>query len=154
MYIPEIEKASKEEIKKYQESRLPELLNYLKANSPFYSRFFKQHGIDINRIHTMEDLATIPVTTKDMLQNFNMDFLCVERGKVIDYITTSGTLGDPVTFTMTDNDLERLAYNEYISFLCAGGSASDIYQLMVTMDRRFMAGLAYFSGIRKIGARG
>ena len=53
---------------------------------------------------------------------------------------------------MTENDLERLAYNEYISFLCAGGSPTDIYQLMVTMDRRFMAGLAYFSGIRKIGA--
>ena len=152
MFIPKIEKACKAEIQKYQESRLPDLLNYLNVNSPFYGRFFKQHGIDVDRIHTMEDLATIPVTTKDMLQNNNMDFLCVERSKIIDYITTSGTLGDPVTFTMTENDLERLAYNEYISFLCAGGSAQDIYQLMVTMDRRFMAGLAYFSGIRKIGA--
>jgi phenylacetate-CoA ligase len=100
----------------------------------------------------MADLAAIPVTTKEMLQKNNMDFLCVERSKIIDYITTSGTLGEPVTFTMTENDLERLAYNEYISFLCAGGSPTDIYQLMVTMDRRFMAGLAYFSGIRKIGA--
>lgn len=152
MFIPEIEKASKEEIKKYQENCLPELLNYLNENSPFYTRFFAEHSIAIDKIKTMEDLATIPVTTKDMLQNNNMDFLCVDRGKIIDYITTSGTLGDPVTFTMTESDLERLAYNEYISFLCAGGSAADIYQLMVTMDRRFMAGLAYFSGIRKIGA--
>lgn len=152
MFIPEIEKAGKEEIKRYQESRLPVLLTYLKVNSPFYTQFFKQHTIDVDTIKTMEDLATIPVTTKDMLQNNNMDFLCVERGKIIDYITTSGTLGDPVTFTMTENDLERLAYNEYISFLCAGGSSEDIYQLMVTMDRSFMAGLAYFSGIRKIGA--
>ncbi len=152
MFIPRIEKADKEEIKKYQEERLPELLQYLNSNSPFYKRFFKDNNIDLNRIKTITDLASIPPTTKDMLQNNNMDFLCVSRGKIIDYITTSGTLGDPVTFTMTENDLERLAYNEYISFLCAGGNSSDVYQLMVTMDRRFMAGLAYFSGIRKMGA--
>lgn len=152
MFIPEIEKASKAEIIKYQESRLPDLFAYLNDNSPFYSKFFKENSIDVNTIKTMADLATLPVTTKDMLQEHNMDFLCVDRSKIIDYITTSGTLGDPVTFTMTDADLDRLAYNEYISFLCAGGSSSDIYQLMVTMDRRFMAGLAYFMGIRKMGA--
>ncbi|HPE77328.1 MAG TPA: AMP-binding protein [Draconibacterium sp.] len=152
MFIPEIEKAGREEITKYQESRLPGLLNYLNENSPFYSSFFVQHNIEIGKIKTLADLAEIPVTTKEMLQKNNMDFLCVDRSKIIDYITTSGTLGEPVTFTMTENDLERLAYNEYISFLCAGGSPTDIYQLMVTMDRRFMAGLAYFSGIRKIGA--
>ena len=53
---------------------------------------------------------------------------------------------------MTDHDLERLAYNEFISFICAGGTPHDIYQLMTTIDRRFMAGLAYFLGIRKLGA--
>lgn len=152
MFIPEIEKASKAEIIKYQESRLPDLFAYLNDNSPFYSKFFKENSIDVSSIKSMADLATIPVTTKEMLQENNMDFLCVDRSKIIDYITTSGTLGDPVTFTMTDADLDRLAYNEYISFLCAGGSSSDIYQLMVTMDRRFMAGLAYFMGIRKMGA--
>ncbi|WP_461638041.1 phenylacetate--CoA ligase family protein [Labilibaculum euxinus] len=152
MFIPEIEKASQEEIVNYQEGRLPELFAYLTENSPFYSRFFKENNIKTENIKTMADFAAIPVTTKEMLQEFNMDFLCVDKGKVIDYITTSGTLGDPVTFTMTDLDLDRLAYNEYISFLCAGGSSADIYQLMVTMDRRFMAGMAYFLGIRKMGA--
>ncbi|MGE5424074.1 MAG: phenylacetate--CoA ligase family protein, partial [Syntrophothermus sp.] len=44
------------------------------------------------------------------------------------------------------------AYNEAISFTCADGSPSDIYQLMTTIDRRFMAGLAYFMGIRMMGA--
>ena len=152
MFIPEIEKASKEEIVRYQESRLPELFAYLNKNSPFYTRFFKENNIKVEDIKNMTDFASIPVTTKEMLQEFNMDFLCVDRSKIIDYITTSGTLGDPVTFAMTDADLDRLAYNEYISFLCAGGSAADIYQLMVTIDRRFMAGLAYFLGIRKMGA--
>jgi len=57
-----------------------------------------------------------------------------------------------VIYAMTDKDLDRLAYNEYISFACAGGSSNDIYQLMTTMDRMFMAGLAYFLGARKLGA--
>ena len=125
MFIPEIEKASKEEIVKYQESRLPDLFVYLNDNSPFYSKFFKENSIDVFTIKSMADLATLPVTTKEMLQENNMDFLCVDRSKIIDYITTSGTLGDPVTFTMTDADFDRLAYNEYISFLCAGGSAAE-----------------------------
>ena len=53
--------------------------------------------------------------------------------------TTSGTMGDPVTFTMTDKDLDRLAYNEYLSLSCAGATEKDTFQLMTTIDRRFMA---------------
>ncbi len=152
MFIPEIETKSKEEIKKYQESKLPELLSYLKNNSKFYQELFKKHNTDIKNIKTLEDLVHIPVTTKNDLQQRNEDFLCVDKIKIIDYLSTSGTLGDPVIFAMTDNDLERLAYNEFISFSCAGAEKSDIFQLMVTLDRRFMAGMAYYSGIRKLGA--
>jgi phenylacetate-CoA ligase len=100
----------------------------------------------------LEDLQQIPFTDKNDLQLHNNDFLCVPPEKVIDYITTSGTLGDPVTFAMTNKDLDRLAYNEKISFLCAGVQPSDIVQLMTTLDKRFMAGLAYFLGLRELGA--
>lgn len=150
--IPEIEKKTLQEQKKYQEGRLPELLEYLQQNSKFYSSLFSSNNIDISTIRTLEDLLKIPVTTKDDIQQHNNDFICVPPLKIIDYITTSGTLGDPVTFPLTDADLERLAYNEYISFICADGSAEDIFQLMTTLDRRFMAGLAYFMGIKKLGA--
>ncbi|MCB0464916.1 MAG: AMP-binding protein [Aequorivita sp.] len=150
--IPEIEKASKKEIKAFQEEKLKETLQYLSKNSPFYKRFFKEKNIDISEIKTLENLQKIPVTTKDHLQQFNNDFICVPKSEIIDYVTTSGTLGDPVTFALTDNDLERLAYNEAISFGCCGVVKEDTLQLMTTMDRRFMAGLAYFLGARKIGS--
>ena len=152
MFIPEIEKASSAEIKKYQESRLPDLLVYLKNNSRYYAEVFENNNIQIEKIKTLEDLSQIPVTTKDDLQQRNDDFLCVGRNEVVDFITTSGTMGEPVTFAMTDKDLDRLAYNEYISFSCADTTDEDIFQLMVTMDKRFMAGLAYFLGLRKLGA--
>jgi phenylacetate-CoA ligase len=151
-FFPEIEKESPQKISEYQNLRLREALAYLKANSPFYGELFARHAIDIAKIKTTAGLVQIPVTTKYDLQKRNDDFLCVPKHRIIDFITTSGTLGDPVTFAMTDKDLDRLAYNEAISFTCAGGSPGDIYQLMTTIDRRFMAGLAYFLGLRMLGA--
>ncbi|PKB15926.1 AMP-binding protein [Flavobacterium sp. 5] len=148
--IPKIEIATIAEIKLFQEEKLKELLAYVNANSPFYSSFFAKNNIDITSIKTIEDLGLLPVTTKEDLQKYNNDFLCVPRNKIIDYATTSGTLGDPVTFGLTDSDLDRLAYNEAISFDCAGIKEGNVVQLMTTIDRRFMAGLAYFLGLRKM----
>jgi len=150
--IPEIEKLSIAEIKAFQEEKLKQTLQYLNENSPFYKRLFQENNIQVSVIKTLEDLQKIPVTTKDHLQQFNNDFICVPKSEIIDYVTTSGTLGDPVTFALTDNDLERLAYNEAISFGCCGVEKEDTLQLMTTMDRRFMAGLAYFLGARKLGS--
>jgi phenylacetate-CoA ligase len=149
---PTIEFQPYPEIVRFQEQKLAEQLIYLKEKSPFYKDIFLKNNLDVSQIKTLEDLAKIPVTTKDDLQQRNADFICVPKNKIIDYITTSGTLGDPVTFAMTDHDLDRLAYNEAISFTVADGSANDTYQLMTTIDRRFMAGLAYFLGVRKLGA--
>lgn len=150
--IPEIEKAPLAEIKTAQEQELRKLISYLDANSRYYRSVFTTNGIVPSAIHTLEDLVKIPVTTKEQLQQFNDDFICVPKSKIIDYVTTSGTLGEPVTFALTDNDLKRLAYNEAISFACAGVQKEDVMQLMTTIDRRFMAGLAYFLGARELGA--
>ena len=150
--IPAIETASLTDIRAYQDKKLKELLPYLQANSPYYQRLFKKYNIDIDQIRTVADLTHLPVTTKTDLQKHNEEFLCVERNKIIDYITTSGTLGDPVTFAMTEKDLERLAYNEAVSISCPGIGANDVIQLTTTMDKRYMAGLAYFLGARKLGA--
>ncbi|MEP6611212.1 MAG: AMP-binding protein [Mucilaginibacter sp.] len=141
-----------QEITHLQQEKLQELLAYVSQNSPFYKEMFAKHDIDIKSIKTLADITAIPTTAKDDLQQRNDDFLCVPRSKIIEYTSTSGTLGRPVTIALTEHDLNRLAYNEYNSFLCADGSADDTYQLMLTLDRQFMAGIAYYLGIRKIGA--
>ena len=150
--LPEIETKSLGEIEKFQEKKLGELLSYVNTHSKFYQSRFKENKIDLSTIKTLSDLQKIPVTTKDDLYNHNHDFICVTPDKIIDYVTTSGTLGDPLTFVLTDKDLDRLAYNEHISLACAGGTKNDIYQLMTTIDRRFMAGMAYFLGLKQMGA--
>ncbi len=142
----------KGEIKALQEGKLSATLAYLQKNSPFYQQLFSSHNIPVELVKTLEDLLLIPVTTKEDLQQRNDDFLCVPKNNIIEYTSTSGTLGSPVTIALTENDLQRLAFNEYSSFLCADGKPDDIYQLMLTLDRQFMAGMAYYAGIRKMGA--
>lgn len=151
MYKPDIEFQPLDVIKKFQEEKLRQDLQYLQANSPFYRSLFQREKIDISKIQTLEDLQFIPTTTKEDLQLHNEEFFCVPKEKIADYITTSGTLSDPTTFAMTQHDLDRLAYNEAISFVGAGGHPGEIYQLMTTIDKRFMAGLAYFMGVIKMG---
>lgn len=148
----DIEFESIEQIKAYQEELLRRQMAFLAAHSPYYKRLFAGHAIDPASIRTIEDLQRLPFTEKADLQRYNDDFRCVPKEDIIDYITTSGTLGEPVIFGCTESDLQRLAYNEHKSFACAGLQKGDILQLMTTIDKRFMAGLAYWMGIRRMGA--
>ena len=150
--MKDIEFESIDTIKAFQDEKLRKAVLYLKEHSPYYQRLFEKCHININNIRQIEDLVNIPFTDKKDLQIFNEDFLCVPKEKIIDYITTSGTLGEPVTFGCTEIGLQRLAYNEKKSFSCAGLHPGNILQLMTTIDKRFMAGLAYFLGIRELGA--
>jgi len=151
-HLPEIELQSPEAIKTFQEEKLKETLTYVAQHSPFYKKSFALLSTDIRSIQHLEDLVVIPPTTKDDFHRHNWDFLCVPRNKIVEYTSTSGTLGKPVTMALTEKDLQRLAYNECISFACADGTSDDLYQLMLTLDRQFMAGIAYYEGIRKLGA--
>lgn len=147
-----IEFSSHEEIIALQEKKLFETLKYVSEKSAYYKGIFKTHNIEVEKFSSLEDLENIPFTTKDDLANYNDEFLCVDKKHIADFVTTSGTINDPVTFYLTAKDLERLAYNEEISLRCAGGNENDIYQLTTTIDKQFMAGLAYFLGIRKLNA--
>ncbi len=150
--FPLIEKVSIQDIKKFQKEKLQELLQYLEVNSSFYQKLFKENNIQISDIQTLEDLQKIPTTSKNDIQQNNDDFFCVQQSEIVDYSTTSGTLGDPVTFGLSENDMERIAYNEAISLACAGIQKGDVVQMITTIDKRFIAGLAYLLGLRKMGA--
>lgn len=148
----EIQFKSKAEIEAFQNERLQKAIEYVSKNSPYYKRLFAENNINVADIKTVADLQKIPVTTKKELQEYNQDFYCVSKEEITDIVTTSGTMGDPVIVGLTKNDLDRLAYNEFLTFSAAGLTKSDIIQEMTTIDRRFMAGLAYFMGAVRIGA--
>ena len=147
---PRLAFCDSETIAAWQSRALVEEIAYLAAHSPFYRQLFAQHGIQPSKVQSLDDLRTIPTTAKSDLQNHAAQFLCVPPAEISDYVTTSGTLGEPVTFALTESDLDRLAYNEAQSFAIAGCTAADRLQLMTTLDRRFMAGMAYYLGARRL----
>lgn len=136
------------EISDYQWNEVLKTLRYVKEKSPFY----RKHFADSGSIENYHDFSKLPFTGKDQLQMQNWDFQCIPEDQVAEIASTSGTLGKPVFISQSGADLERLALNEKHSFELAGLHPGDRIQLMTTMDKRFMAGLAYYLGAQKLGA--
>lgn len=134
-----------------QENLFRRQVCYAAEHSPFYKDVFSKLNIRAEQFE-LQHLSQLPFTTKEDIQFNERAFLCVPQRDIIEHVTTSGTLGSPVTFMLTENDLGRLATNEYQSLCNAGVTADDIIQIMVTLDKRFMAGMAYYLGARKLGA--
>jgi phenylacetate-CoA ligase len=125
---------------------------YLAKRSPYYRSLFADHGIDPGAIRTVRDLAGIPFTAKTDLERSGEDFLCTSRDEIVDLCLTSGTTGQPVSMLQTRLDLERLGYNEESSFRAAGVGARDRVLIAAAIDRCFMAGMAYFLGLTRLGS--
>lgn len=151
-FIPQEELKSLEEQAVLQDGQRKALLNYLGQHAPFYKRLFASLQLDPFQPDILNYWERIPTTTKDDLQSYNFDFLCIPPNEIVEYTASSGTLGRPVTIALSGNDLNRLAYNEYLSFCSMGVEPGQVFQLMLTLDRQFMAGMAYFSGLRQLGA--
>lgn len=131
--------------------KLKDALDYAQENSRFYRDLFEEYSIDLTSF-SPDSFERIPFTQKSDLTARNQDFLAIEESSVFDITTTSGTTGEPISFYLSRNDVNRLATNEAGSLSLAGASNEDRFQLMTTMNRQFMAGLAYYEGIKKLGA--
>ena len=138
-------------IREVQESRLREHLLYASTHSPFYRRILENMAVDLAEV-TLEELSGFPFTEKSDIAECNDDFCSVPPAKFVDIVLSSGTTGRPTTMMYTEHDLLRLGYNEEKSFAGCGVTAEDRVLLTCTMDRCFVAGLAYFLGIRSLGA--
>lgn len=142
----------KRTIENEQVRLLRETVGYVNRNSPFYKNMLQKSKIRYTDIKSLRDLEAVPLTKKEHLQKYNHSFYCVGKKEIADIVATTGTTGEPVFIILTKHDLERLALNEVYSFSCAGATANDIFHLAVTVDNLFMAGIAYYLGIIKLGA--
>lgn len=120
------------------------IFRYAAEHSPYYRELFRgAKGVP--------PLKSVPTVDKHVVSERNLDFLCVPRERVVEIVTTSGTTGKPLLWMLTEADVQRLAANERLSFACAGLTAGDTVLVAVAMDRCFMAGLAYWLGLRELG---
>lgn len=150
--IENLDFLDKKAIDFFQVEQMKKMLLYLNEKSTFYQAKFKEWNFNPKDFTELKQLEQLPFTTKEDLSAYNDDFLCISKNKVADFVTTSGTIADPVTFYLSHQDIERLAYNEAQSLRCTGASHQDVFQLMTTIDKRFMAGLAYWQGALKLKA--
>jgi len=127
-------------------------LQYCYDHSPFYRRWFEQNRLGPHDIQGVADLVKLPTTTKADLAECGDDFLCVPWDRIVDICQTSGTTGSPVGLLQSEQDLQRLAYNEAQCFAAAGIDTTDRVLVACALGRCFMAGLAYFEGLRRLGA--
>lgn len=135
-------------IRDIQEKLLRKHLAYCKKQSPYYRKALKDTDVKSG----LDQLAQLPFTEKREIELHNNDFCAVAQNEIVDIVLSSGTTGKPIKMMYTEFDLKRLAYNEEKSFRGCGITPNDVVLLTCTMDRCFVAGLAYFLGIRNIGA--
>lgn len=139
-------------ISKYQSKLAKSIIQYTTIHSPYYKALLQRERIDADNISSLEDFKNIPITTKTDLLRYNSQFFCCPDERA-DTVMTSGSTGSfPIIHPLAKTDLRRLAYNEKVSFLTAGVKKEDTVMLCTALDGSFVAGLAYYLGLKEIGA--
>ena len=138
----------KSEIRTVQNRLLAEQIRYCRAASPFYRKRLAPFP---DREYDYDSLQELPTTSKRDLAEFNDDFFAVPPSEVADICFTSGTTGRPCRIVYTRGDLDRLAYNDACGYRAAGMAPGEKVLLTCTIDRCFIAGLAYYQGVVKLG---
>ena len=126
-------------------------IGHCRLHSPFYRELLGREGAELDDI-TLANFINLPLTDKTDFTVSNKDFLAVPQEQIVDIVLSSGTTGVPTTVMYTEHDLQRLAYNEATAFAGCGITRGDTALLTCTIDRCFIAGLAYQMGLRQIGA--
>ncbi len=111
-WVDELNQISQEEIRRYQEKKLPKQLKYCYDNSEFYKQKFDDAGAAPEDIKTIDDLRQLPVfmikdderkSAEASLEKYGHPFglhLCAPVEDIYLTGTTSGTTGTP-TFSYT-----------------------------------------------------
>jgi len=148
-FMPEYswEFLSQDEIESRSLRAMQNHIEYLKKNSAYYEKKLSQ--IDKSDIKSIDDIVKLPMTEKAALSAETKNFYCSDN--IAEICVTSGSTGNPLVMPLTKIDLERLAYNESMSFNSIGINSKDSAQIMVSLDRLFVAGMAYYRGMIALG---
>ena len=154
-----VETAPQSDIRALQERRLQRQLRYLGERSLFYRKRFAQWGLAPEDIRTIEDLASIPFTTKQDLRDSLAacpplgEHLAASLEDVVQIQASSGTTGSPSYIGLTESDV--LTWQEMTAralFAC-GMRPGDTVLHGFSMSKGFVGGIPIFQAIQYLGAR-
>ncbi len=125
-------------------------VRHIKEISPYYHEILSD--INPDDITSPQAIAALPITNKNDVATNTAHFLGVPYDHITETVLTSGSTGKPLVFSLTESDLDRLAYNEALSFFGLEVTRADRVLLLVSLDRLFIAGMAYYRGLTLLGA--
>jgi phenylacetate-CoA ligase len=146
-----IERASTDELRALQLTRLRWSLDHAYRNVPHYRKAFDAKGVHPRDLTTLEDLAKFPFTVKaDLRDNYPFGMFAVPREQVVRVHASSGTTGKPTVVGYTRNDIDVWATVMARSIRAAGGRPGDIVHIAYGYGL-FTGGLGAHYGAEKLG---
>lgn len=151
IYKPEIECASREEIRALQLEKLKETVAYAYERVPYYRQKLDEMGVAPSDIQTLEDVRKLPFTDKAVLrETFPFGLFAVPLDDIRELHSSSGTTGKPVVVGYTDDDMDM--WSECIARLVqmAGVVPGDIAQMAFGYGM-FTGGFGLHYGLQRLG---
>lgn len=150
-YQPEIECASREQIKAWQDERLAETVEHAYENVEYYRKKMDEKGVKPSDIKSTADLHKLPFLTKDDLREaYPYGLLAVPLEDAVRIQSTSGTTGKRVVAFYTQADIDLWEDCCARAIVAAGGTRSDVVQVSYGYGL-FTGGPGLNGGSHKVG---
>ncbi len=150
-YQPEIECASHEQIRQWQNERLVKQVAHVYKNVPYYRAKMDEKGVTPADIQSVDDLHKLPFLTKDDLRDaYPYGLVAKPLEDCVRIQSTSGTTGRRVVAFYTQHDIDIWDECCARAIVAAGGSNKDVVQVSYGYGL-FTGGPGLNGGSHKVG---
>ena len=152
IWNPVCETLPRAELAQLQLERLQAAVNRSYKNVAFYHRRFHSLGLDPEAVQSLDDVARLPFTTKDDLQEaYPYAMLGVPLREVVRLHATTGTAGKPTVCAYTKSDLRN--WTELVARVLVGGGVTkdDVVQVFFHYGL-FSGAFGVHYGAEEVGA--
>ena len=150
-YQPEIETASREQIRAWQDERLVKQVKHVWDNVPYYRKKMEEKGVTPEDIKSVDDLHKLPFVTKDDLrESYPYGLVARPLRDCVRIQSTSGTTGKRVVAFYTQHDIDLWEDCCARAIVAAGGTNEDVCQVSYGYGL-FTGGPGLNGGSHKVG---
>jgi phenylacetate-CoA ligase len=149
--LDDIERASADELRALQLTRLQWSLRHTYKNVAPYRRKCELAGIHPDELKSLSDLQYFPFTTKaDLREGYPFGSFAVPKERVVRIHASSGTTGKPTVVGYTAHDIQTWAHLVARSIRAAGGRPGDVVHIAYGYGL-FTGGLGAHYGAEHLG---
>ena len=151
-YQPEIECASREQLRAWQSERLVKTVQRVYSNVPYYRNMMDEKGVTPDDIRSVDDLHKLPFITKDDLREaYPYGLMAAPLQDCVRIQSTSGTTGRRVVAFYTQHDLDLWEDCCARAIMAAGGTKDDVVHVSYGYGL-FTGGPGLNGGSHKVGS--